>query len=101
MIKKLAEDFGVPETYKKTRVGVYFGDRDKAGETVADPFFDGDGPDRAACIACGACMMGCRHNAKNTLVKNYLWFAEKIGVKIEPAAHRHRHQAAARSRWST
>jgi cholesterol oxidase len=84
VIQKLSEDFGVPETYKKTRVGVYFGDRDKAGETVSDPYFNGEGPDRAACIACGECMMGCRHNAKNTLVKNYLWFAEKLGVKIDP-----------------
>jgi cholesterol oxidase len=83
VIRDLAEDFGVPETYKKTRVGVYFGDQDKAGETVPDPFFDGEGPERAACISCGACMMGCRHNAKNTLVKNYLWFAEKLGVKID------------------
>lgn len=84
VIKKLAEDFGVPETYRKTRVGVYFGDRDRAGETVPDPYFGGDGPQRAACIACGACMMGCRHNAKNTLEKNYIWFAEKLGVKVEP-----------------
>jgi cholesterol oxidase len=84
VIRDLAEDFGVPETYKKTRVGVYFGDQDKAGETVPDPFFGGEGPDRAACISCGACMMGCRFNAKNTLVKNYLWFAEKLGVKIDP-----------------
>jgi cholesterol oxidase len=29
-------------------------------------------------------MVGCRHNAKNTLVKNYLWFAEKLGVEILP-----------------
>jgi cholesterol oxidase len=27
-------------------------------------------------------MTGCRHNAKNTLVKNYLYFAEKLGVRI-------------------
>ena len=33
-------------------------------------------------------MVGCRHNAKNTLVKNYLWFAEKLGVEIDAAAHR-------------
>jgi cholesterol oxidase len=84
VIKQMAEDFGVPESYRKTRVGVYFGDRKKIGETVPDPYFGGDGPPRAACKACGACMMGCRHNAKNTLVKNYLWFAEKLGVKIDP-----------------
>jgi cholesterol oxidase len=29
-------------------------------------------------------MVGCRHNAKNTLPKNYLWFAEKLGVEILP-----------------
>ena len=84
LIKGLAEDFGVADSYKKTRVAVYFGDRDKIGETVPDPYFDGEGPPRAACMACGQCMTGCRHNAKNTLVKNYLWFAEKLGVKIDP-----------------
>ena len=31
-------------------------------------------------MRCGSCMVGCRHGAKNTLVKNYLWFAEKLGV---------------------
>ncbi len=85
VIRRLADDFNVPKTYKKTRVGVYFGDENTVpGQTTSDPYFGGEGPDRAACQACGACMMGCRHNAKNTLVKNYLWFAEKLGVKIEP-----------------
>jgi cholesterol oxidase len=28
-------------------------------------------------------MTGCRHNAKNTLDKNYLWLAEKRGLRIE------------------
>lgn len=27
-------------------------------------------------------MVGCRHNAKNTLVKNYLYFAEKWGAEV-------------------
>lgn len=84
IIQGLAEDFGVPETYKRTRVGVYLGDPERAGETVPDPYFGGEGPDRAACVSCGQCMIGCRYNAKNTLVKNYLWFAEKLGVKIDP-----------------
>ena len=35
-------------------------------------------------MQCGSCMVGCRHGAKNTLVKNYLWFAEKLGVEIQP-----------------
>jgi cholesterol oxidase len=29
-------------------------------------------------------MVGCRHNAKNTLLKNYLYFAEKRGAEIRP-----------------
>src|SRR5262249_5676216 len=52
------------------------------GKTVPDPYFGGDGPPRAGCQHCGACMVGCPHNAKNTLVKNYLWFAERYGVQV-------------------
>jgi cholesterol oxidase len=29
-------------------------------------------------------MVGCRDGAKNTLVKNYLWLAERLGAHIEP-----------------
>lgn len=65
-------------------MSVFFGE---PGETVRDPYFDGEGPDRTGCIRCGACMVGCRHNAKNTLRKNYLWFAEKLGVEILPERH--------------
>jgi cholesterol oxidase len=50
---------------------------------VSDPYFGGEGPDRTGCILCGACMTGCRHGAKNTLDKNYLWLAEKRGLEIE------------------
>ena len=46
-----------------------------------DPYFGGEGPDRTGCILCGRCMVGCPYNAKNTLVKNYLWFAEKRGAR--------------------
>ena len=67
--------------YAKTRVGVFLGE---PGKTVADPFFGGEGPDRTGCLRCGRCMVGCPHGAKNTLVKNYLWFAERAGVKVMP-----------------
>ena len=52
--------------------------------TVADPYFGGAGPDRNACRNCGECMTGCRHNAKNTLVKNYLYLAEQNGASVLP-----------------
>lgn len=79
LLKEYGEEIGVGDTYKHTRVGAYFGE---PGVTVADPYFGGDGPDRAGCIGCGSCMVGCRHNAKNTLRKNYLWFAERLGVDV-------------------
>ena len=51
---------------------------------MPDPYFGGEGPERTGCVRCGGCMIGCRYGAKNTLVKNYLWFAEKLGVDIHP-----------------
>jgi cholesterol oxidase len=81
LLREFGHEIGAEKTYAKTRVGVYFG---TPGETVADPFFDGEGPARTGCIACGRCMVGCPHNAKNTLPKNYLWLAERAGVAITP-----------------
>ncbi|SFR83927.1 cholesterol oxidase [Agromyces sp. CF514] len=76
-----ADDLGVGDTFRRAPVGVYFG---KPGETVPDPFFGGDGPDRTGCTLCGNCMVGCRVGAKNTLAKNYLPLAERLGATIEP-----------------
>ena len=81
LLKRYAEENGLGDTYTKTRVGVYLGE---PGKRVPDPFFGGAGPERAGCVRCGSCMVGCRHGAKNTLVKNYLWFAERLGVRIFP-----------------
>jgi cholesterol oxidase len=80
LLRELGEHLGVGETYRKTPVGVY---QENSGKTVPDPYFGGEGPDRTGCLQCGRCMVGCPHGAKNTLVKNYLWLAERRGVKIE------------------
>lgn len=80
-LRDYAASIGTENTFTRTPVAVYFGE---AGTTVTDPYFDGDGPDRAGCTRCGACMSGCRIGAKNTLPKNYLWFAEKAGAEIMP-----------------
>src|SRR6476469_10164896 len=81
LLQEYGEEIGVGETFTNTRVGVFF---DQPGKEVPDPYFGGEGPDRTGCMRCGSCMVGCRHGAKNTLVKNYLWFAEKLGVRIFP-----------------
>ena len=81
LLREFGREIGAEQTYAKTRVGVYFG---APGETVADPFFGGEGPARTGCIACGRCMVGCPHNAKNTLPKNYLWLAERAVATITP-----------------
>ncbi|HEY5143271.1 MAG TPA: GMC family oxidoreductase, partial [Solirubrobacteraceae bacterium] len=81
LLREMGESFGVGDTYRHTRIGVYFGE---AGVRHPDPYFGGEGPERTGCQRCGQCMIGCRHGAKNTLVKNYLWFAERLGVRVEP-----------------
>ena len=75
----VASKAGRADTFKPTEVGVFFGE---AGKTVPDPYFGGAGPARAGCIHCGGCMVGCRHNAKNTLVKNYLPLALARGARV-------------------
>ncbi|MCJ7700868.1 MAG: GMC family oxidoreductase [Anaerolineales bacterium] len=65
--------------FRSTDVGVFFGEPDRE---VPDPYFEGHGPARTGCNFCGGCMVGCRYNAKNTLTKNYLYFAEEQGTEI-------------------
>ena len=85
VMEKVAHDMGVGETFHPTPVGVFFGGPDQPqGTRVDDPYFGGAGPDRNTCLGCGECMTGCRHNAKNTLVKNYLYLAEQRGAVVHP-----------------
>ncbi|MEX3648709.1 GMC family oxidoreductase [Mycolicibacterium porcinum] len=86
IVKEVADDMGCGDTFVSTPVGVFFGlDGEMTpGKTVPDPFFGGVGPARTGCIECGECMTGCRHGAKNTLVKNYLGLAESAGAQVHP-----------------
>ncbi|HUJ59496.1 MAG TPA: GMC family oxidoreductase [Kofleriaceae bacterium] len=80
VLEQMAKAQGVGDSFYRTDVAVYFGDA--PGQPHPDPYFGGEGPARSSCIGCGGCMVGCRFNAKNTLDKNYLYFAEKRGAQI-------------------
>jgi cholesterol oxidase len=86
IVKEVADEMGFGDTWVPTPVGVFFGpDGKKApGKTVPDPYFGGVGPARTGCREVGECMTGCRHGAKNTLVKNYLYLAESAGTQVHP-----------------
>jgi cholesterol oxidase len=81
VMRAVAEEMGVGDTFRATPVGVLFGE---PGVEVDDPFFGGVGPKRRGCIECGECMTGCRHGAKNTLLQNYLYLAERAGAAVHP-----------------
>ncbi|WP_068274196.1 GMC oxidoreductase [Aldersonia kunmingensis] len=85
VLQEVAADMGISDSYHPTPVGVLFaGKGNRPGGDVEDPYFGGVGPARKTCTHCGECMTGCRHNAKNTLVKNYLYLAEKAGAQVHP-----------------
>lgn len=80
-MRAVAGRMGVGHTVHPTPVGVHLG---RPGQRVPDPYFGGAGPERTGCTHCGSCMTGCRLGAKNTLAKNYLWLAERLGARVHP-----------------
>jgi cholesterol oxidase len=78
-LAEIASERGYADSFRAAQVGIFFGNE---GVEVDDPYFGGRGPRRRGCTHCGACMVGCRENAKNTLVKNYLHFARSLGAEI-------------------
>ncbi|HLJ51285.1 MAG TPA: GMC family oxidoreductase [Bryobacteraceae bacterium] len=83
ILKRAAEAAGVGQTFYRTNVAVFEPpEGEPGGKTYPDPYFGGDGPERATCTGCGGCMVGCRVGAKNSLDKNYLYLAEKHGAKV-------------------
>ncbi|NUP26722.1 MAG: GMC family oxidoreductase, partial [Nocardia sp.] len=83
VIRDVAADMGVAETFHPTDVGVFFNENDP-GTEVDDPYFGGAGPRRSGCVHCARCLTGCPHNAKNTTTTNYLFLAEQAGATVHP-----------------
>ena len=80
LLAEIGKELTGTDTFHLNEIGVFFGK--EPGKTYPDPFFEGKGPERTSCTFCSACMVGCRDGGKNTLDKNYLYFAEKNGVEI-------------------
>lgn len=78
LLREVGQEVG-RQDFQPTTLAVYFG---QPGVSVPDPYFNGEGPPRTGCTLCGGCMIGCRHGAKNTLDKNYLYLAEKRGLML-------------------
>lgn len=83
VIREVAVDLGVADTFHPTSVGVFFNE-DHQGEEVDDPYFGGAGPRRTGCQHCARCFTGCPHNSKNTTTTNYLYLAEQGGAEVHP-----------------
>jgi cholesterol oxidase len=80
ILEEVSKDMNAHDTFETVFVGVNI----DGTEQETDPYFNGLGPLRKGCTECAGCMVGCRENAKNTLDRNYLWFAEKAGAEILP-----------------
>jgi cholesterol oxidase len=78
ILEEVSEDMNAHDSFEPVNVAVNLSPEG----TVSDPYFNGLGPLRKGCTECAGCMVGCRGNAKNTLDRNYLWFAEKLGTEI-------------------
>jgi choline dehydrogenase-like flavoprotein len=93
VLREISVECGMGHTFRPAEVGVFFGE---PGKKAPDPYFDGNGPERTGCRHCGGCMVGCRYNAKNTLPKNYIFLAERLGGQRGPGSRSSGHPAAVR-----
>ena len=81
LLRRTADEYGRAGTFTPSPVGVFFGEE---GREAPDPYCGGEGPRRTGCNFCGGCCIGCRVGAKNTLDRNYLYLAEKLGARVIP-----------------
>ena len=85
VLGEVAREMGRGETYERVSMAV-FQDYQASAQPGDDPYFAGAGPLRRPCNLCAGCMVGCRFDAKNTLDRNYLHFAERNGAEVQTEA---------------
>jgi cholesterol oxidase len=85
VLGEVAREMGRGATYERVSMAVYQ-DYQASAQPGDDPYFAGAGPLRRPCNLCAGCMVGCRFDAKNTLDRNYLHFAERNGAEVQTEA---------------
>ena len=82
ILADVAEEMGRGHTFENVSIAAFQDYQESAVGGSSDPYFSGQGPIRKPCNLCAGCMVGCRFDAKNTLDRNYLYFAERNGVEV-------------------
>lgn len=70
LLRDAATALGVGTRYRHLPLAVTFDE--SVGPTGNEPWRDPDVYRQGTCVHCGNCVIGCEHDAKNTLDKNYL-----------------------------
>lgn len=95
LMKDAADKAGFGNRFKKLELAVSFdkdwtyplGDQsDPTGAPVGKTFTNAQGVKQGYCIHLGDCDIGCRVDARNTLDRNYIPAAEKLGAEVRTLA---------------
>jgi cholesterol oxidase len=90
LMKEAAEKIGKPERFKQLELAVSFdqnwtySDPDPHNPAQSKTFINAQGVKQGTCVHLGNCDIGCEVDAKNTLDKNYIPWAEKHGAQVRP-----------------
>ena len=82
VMRQVADDLGVGDTFRRTPVGVFFGAAGRSG--CPTPTSAATAPSAPAAPSAATAWSAAGVGAKNTLSKNYLALAERRGARIEP-----------------
>lgn len=90
LMKEAAGKIGAADRFKPLELAVSFdpawtyGADDPHNPVKSKPFINAQGASQGTCVHLGNCDIGCDVNAKNTLDRNYIPWAEKYNAEVRP-----------------
>jgi cholesterol oxidase len=90
LMKEAAEKAGFKGKFRPLELAVAFDDQwtyekdFRKGAQASKTFLNDQGAEQGTCVHLGSCDIGCDVHAKNTLDRNYLYWAEKKGAQVRP-----------------